>query len=335
MKPAPSRIRRVLRWTALALLLLVGAGFVLIMLPGWMYDTASLPPRHGQLQTELFVGNGERQPLLVGFGGGEGGNAWASDRWQPQRQRFLDRGYAFLAVGYFGMPGTPEHLDRIALDAIHAEIRRVAEDPRIDGSCIALIGGSKGAELALALAAHYPDIRAVIGLVPGHAVFAGLTPALTTSSFSVDGEPLPFVPVPWSAAPALIAGDHRTAFEAMLDDDDAVSRAAIAVERINGPLLLLSATRDEMWPSTTMAERIVHRLQAHDFAFSYQHLPIDGGHNAPLDRFDVVEAFLDTSFKAACAHDAAQVASMRAASVTPPASAQALEHPGNIDAGTR
>ncbi|MGB6153213.1 MAG: hypothetical protein WBG48_14610 [Pricia sp.] len=41
--------------------------------------------------------------MVVGFGGSEGGNAWANDRWSATRERFLAEGYAFLSVGYFGM----------------------------------------------------------------------------------------------------------------------------------------------------------------------------------------------------------------------------------------
>lgn len=307
MNPTPRvpRARRWLRWLAISLAVLATGVVLLIMLPGWMYDTESLPERHGQVDTKLFLGKGASQPLLVGFGGSEGGNAWASDRWQAQRQRFLDQGYAFMAVGYFGMPGTPKHLDRIALDAIHRAIRRAGANPRIDGRCVVLLGGSKGAELALALASHYPDIRGVIGLVPGHAVFAGLTPALTTSSFSLGGKPLPFVPVPWSATPGLLAGDHRAAFDAMLTDRAAVDRAAIAVERINGPILLLSATRDEMWDSTRMSDAIVARLAQKRFAFPYRHIAVEGGHNEPLDRFADVEAFLRGPVAAACRAPAA------------------------------
>ena len=65
-----------------------------------------------------------------------------------------------LAIGYFAMDGTPARLDRIALEGVHDAIAHAAADPRIDGRCIAFIGGSKGGELALTLASHCPDIKA-------------------------------------------------------------------------------------------------------------------------------------------------------------------------------
>ncbi|MEM7335836.1 MAG: hypothetical protein AAF490_27405 [Chloroflexota bacterium] len=97
--------------------------FVLsIFLYGYLivsFDTKNLPENHGKVQTELFVGEGEGQPLIVGLGGSEGGNAWASSYWAAQRNEFLSHGYAFLAVGYFGIEGTPKEIDRISLEGVH------------------------------------------------------------------------------------------------------------------------------------------------------------------------------------------------------------------------
>ena len=53
----------------------------------------------------LYLGKGEKQPLVVGFGGSEGGNAWSSDYWKKTRDQFIERGYAFLAIGYLGPKG--------------------------------------------------------------------------------------------------------------------------------------------------------------------------------------------------------------------------------------
>ncbi len=262
------------------------------------HDTVNLPPNHGNVQDELFLGSGTQQPLIVGLGGSEGGNAWASDFWKPQRDKFIAGGYAMLTIGYFGREGLPEKLDRIALEGVHDAIARAAANPQVDGRCIVVIGGSKGGELALALAAHYPDIKAVVGIVAANAVFASLTEAMTSSSFSWQGRPLPFVPVPWSTTPALLAGDLRRAFEIMIEDREAVANAAIPVERINGPVLLVSATHDEFWPSKEMSDAIMQRLDANGFEYAHQHIAIDGGHTAPLQHFDRIEAFLDAQLKA-------------------------------------
>lgn len=300
-------ILRLIKWFAIVLValtaLLFGYSYYVIA----SHDTVNLPSHHGQVSDELFLGSGARQPLIVGLGGAEGGNAWAGEVWKPQRDEFLERGYALLAVAYFGMPGTPEKLDRIALEGIHEAIARAAANPQVDGRCIVVIGGSKGGELALSLAARYPDIKAVVGIVAGSAVFAGVTDAMTTSSFTWRGQPLPFVPVPFSTTPALLAGDLRRAFEIMLENEAAVAEAAIPVERINGPVLLLSATRDELWPSKEMSDALMRRLDARGFAYAREHIAVDGGHDEPLEHFDRIETFLDAHVKGdqatGCARD--------------------------------
>jgi len=119
---------------------------------------------------------------------------------------------------------------------------------------------------------------------------------MTTSSFTHQDKPLPFVPVPWRAVPALIAGNHRSAYETMLEDRVAVSAAAIAVERINGPVYLLSASKDEMWPSAQMSTQMMKRLKDHDFRFHHQHDVIVGGHAEPLGHFAQIGDFLGRYF---------------------------------------
>lgn len=258
-----------------------------------------LPENHGKVQAQLFLGDGDNQPLLVALGGSEGGNAWAADRWHQQREEFAAQGFAVLAVGYFGMDGVPAQLDRIALEGVHQAVLDASANAEVNENCIAVMGGSKGGELALLLGSHFDTYKSVVAVVPGSAVFAGLTDTLDTSSFSLNGEPLPFVPVPAEAVPALRAGDLRSAFSMMLEDDAAVAKASIEVENINGPVLLVSATEDEYWPSTEMSEVMVQRLEEHNFPHYVEHVAVRGNHAAPLDHFDEIEQFLGTRLLAA------------------------------------
>lgn len=263
------------------------------------FDETTLPANYGQVESELFIG-AESGPLIVGLGGAEGGNAWASDHWKKQRDEFLSSGYSFLAIGYFGSEGLPSKLDRISLDSVHAAIKKATANPRVNGECVAIIGGSKGAELALALASYFPDIDAVVGVVPANVVFAAHTDAMTTSSLTYQDKQLPFVPVPWRAAPALLSGNLRKAYEIMLQDEVAAQSARIPVEQISGPIFLLSAKNDEFWPSTEMSESIVASLNQKNFPHFVKHVAIDGSHEAPLQHFDLVEQFLAKHFMQPC-----------------------------------
>ena len=209
----------------------------------------------------------------------------------------MAKGYAVLAIGYFGAPGAPKEVDRIALEGVHKAIEDAASNPKVNGKCIAVLGGSKGGELALLLASYYPDIKAVIGLVPGNAVFVAHTSTGDTASFSLNGRQLPFVPIPQSAVPFLLPPNRnlRLAFDEMVKDKAAVEKAAIAVERINGPILLVSARHDEIWPSMEMSNAIGERLAKHGFPFKFEHVVIDGSHNDVYTHPDLSEKFLDAN----------------------------------------
>lgn len=284
---------KIIKWTGLSIIILTVSLVIYIKYTIWAFDTQTLPVNHGKVNAQLFLGSGENQTLIVGLGGAEGGNAWASDYWSEQRNTFINRGYAFLAIGYFGMKGTPKYLDRIALDGVHDAVMNAARNTKVNNKCIAIIGSSKGAELALALGSYYPDYNAVAAIVPGNAVFASLTDAMVTPSFSIYDEPLPFVPVPWSATPALLTGDLREAFTKMLEDKEAFKQARIKIEKVNGSIFFLSATNDEMWPSTEMSEAMMQDLKAKKFPHVYKHIAIKGNHSAPLEHFVKVEEFLD------------------------------------------
>jgi len=298
-----SVVMKAFKWIGIVLVALVAlmiAYYAYVMLS---FDADTLPENHGRVNTKLYLGEGENQPLIVAFGGSEGGNAWTRDRFKPLRDRFLSQGYAFLAVAYFGEPGIPKKMDRIALEGVYAAIDEASKNPKINRECIAVVGGSKGAELALVLASRYPEIKAVVGIVPGNAVFTALTDSMITSSFTYNGEPLPYVPVPWGAVPELLVGDLRGGWEDMLADKEAVAKAEIPVEKINGPIFLLSATKDEYWPSAEMSEAILQRLKAHGFRYKAEHVAIEGNHAAPLKHLARVEEALRVNFLAENATD--------------------------------
>ena len=248
------------------------------------------------VESVLYLGNGKNQPLIVGLGGSEGGNAWTSDYWKKTRDQFIAKGYAFLAIGYFKAKGTPDKLEKIAMEDVHYAIKLASKNKKINKRKIAIIGGSRGADLALLQGSYYKDIKCVIGIVSSHATFVGNTDHFTTSSWTYQGKELPFVPVNDEAVPFMMKRDLRGAFEAMLKDTIAEEKALIKVEDIKGPILLISATKDEICPSTPMAEKIIARLKANKFKYNYKHIAIEGGHAEPLKHFNLIFDFLENNF---------------------------------------
>ena len=63
-----------------------------------------------------------------------------------------------------------------------------------------------------------------------------------------------------------------------LQDRAQTEEAAIPVENIQGAILLVSAKRDALWPSTPMSEQIEKRLAANGFEHHCEHMAVDTNH---------------------------------------------------------
>jgi dienelactone hydrolase len=216
---------------------------------------------------------GGRHPAVIVIGGSEGGVEWSAPLGAPLAQR----GFAALALAYFGTDPLPQRLQTIPLEYFKLAIDRLGAHPSVDPARIGLIGFSKGAEAALLTAATYPDIKAVVASAPSHVAWQGVTgdPATVAPSWTYKGVPVPFVPFDRSQ-PFTTTLD---AYTRSLANRRAIEAAAIHVERIQGPILLFSGTDDKVWPSTLMAHLIIDRLARARFPMSYEHVRFDGaGH---------------------------------------------------------
>jgi len=256
-----------------------------------------LSDKYGVVEAKLYLGNTEKQPLFVGFGGGGGGNDWVRNYLKGKRDSLNQKGYAVLAIGYFKSIGTPENLDRISLDAIKDTILSIAKHPKIDASKIILFGGSRGGELALNLASKYKEFNGVIAGSTSNVSFPAITIYANTASWTHNSKDIPYVSAPFKTIIPAIKGDLYAAHTMMLENKEAVKQAEIQVENINGPVLIISGKYDDQWPAPEMSEQIIKRLKEHHFKHYYEHKQLNGGHIAPLKQFNLVYDFLETHFK--------------------------------------
>ena len=73
------------------------------------------------------------------------------------------QGFAALAIAYFGVDPLPPELVEVPLEYFAEVIAWLKEQPAVDPDRIAVMGVSKGGELAVLLGATYPeDIKAVV-----------------------------------------------------------------------------------------------------------------------------------------------------------------------------
>ena len=221
-------------------------------------------------------------PAVLALGGSDGGLP----------EYFIDllvpEGFACLALGYFGMEGLPPSLVEVPLECVERGLRWLAAHPRVatlEGR-LALIGVSRGGELALLIATTFPElVGPVATYTPGNVVWPGIdytaAPGTTRSSWSRAGRPLPYLPYVDGVVPtfsargmALVAISDRA-----LDNESAVNEAAIPIERAAGPLLLISGGDDRVWAAERMCRMAVERMRAHGRADDVTHLNYpDAGH---------------------------------------------------------
>ena len=194
-------------------------------------------------------------------------------------------GFATLALAYFGIPPLPTWLHRIPIEYFEAAFSWLAVQPEIDSQRVGVLAVSRGAELALLLGSMFPQIRAIVAYAPSSIAWAASGRDKATGEiipcWTYRGEPVPFAPLPLrrfmfrSAIPVALMKRpvmFRNLFRAGLRNSKAVAAAAILVERIRGPIMLVSGGDDHLWPAAQMSAAIVARLKQHNFAHGVEHL---------------------------------------------------------------
>lgn len=237
--------------------------------------------REDGLVGTLFTPAGEGpHPAVVVLNGSGGGIN------EARAALYASHGYAALALGYFKAPGLSPYISNTPLEYFETGLAWVRREVQPAGGFVALSGQSRGGELVLLLGSLFPqEVSAVIGYVPSALVHGGQAaadPAVGRDGpcWLYRGEPLVHL---WNGNrtgnwQARDAGQRNAvSISTALQDEAAVARAAIAVENIRGPVLLLSAGDDAAWPSSLFSEMATRRLR-------------EAGHRWPVVHLDFPEA---------------------------------------------
>jgi pimeloyl-ACP methyl ester carboxylesterase len=218
-------------------------------------------------------GPGPHPGVVALSGSGGGVPSWWGDLLAPH-------GIAVLAAAYFGVDPLPSALCEIPVETVAAAGDWLGRRPEVRNGRVGLVGGSKGAELALLAATTYPELLGPVAAIApscvawfGVDLTGGVAVASPRSSWTLGGQPVPFVPFPGVGYERTERGLRSVGiYAAALQQADAVAAAAIPVERAAGPLLLLSGGQDAACPSTAMARTIVDRMKAHGRSGDVRHL---------------------------------------------------------------
>lgn len=234
---------------------------------------------------ELFRPNEDKYPgkALICFSGSDGG----IEMTKLLAAVYQSHGLTTLALAYVGAEGLPERFVNVPIDFLEAAAKRLHD---MGYEKVGVWGISKGAELSLTAASLLPGIvNAAISVAPMSIVCQGFAKDkgivfVPESSWSFHGKPLPYTPFKQEKFPmghilwkSIQIQDITMCdlYEPMIQYPN--PEAVIQVEKITGPILLISSKMDNMWPSELASEKIMKRLQEHEFQYEYQHLSYDYG----------------------------------------------------------
>jgi dienelactone hydrolase len=215
---------------------------------------------NGNLHGVLFVPDapGPHPGVLV-LGGSEGGMPQARAIW------LASHGYAALALAYFHLPGLPQELKNIPLEYFGEAIGWLMQRPEIDPKHIAVMGTSRGGELALQLGSMYPQLRAAVAYVPANVRYPSCCDRSFDAAWTWKGRPLAY------AIPTRYG----------VPDQSSELLATIPVEQTHGPILVIAGDDDGVWQSSSMTLSVMGRLKQAHFAYSCQRLEYPhAGHRA-------------------------------------------------------
>lgn len=221
--------------------------------------------------------------ILNGSGGGIN---------EPRAALYASRGYAAFALAYFKAPGLSDYISNTPLEYFQTGLRWLRKKVQPKHDFVAISGQSRGGELVLLLGATFPkEVSAVVAYVPGAVVHSGQNacdPKIGREgpTWLLGGKPIPHVWennrtatwAPFDEGPA--PHRHERAILTALQDPDAVARARIRVEDIEGPVMLLSGTDDGSWPSSLYSKMVQDKLVQVQHPYPVQWLDYEnGGHS--------------------------------------------------------
>lgn len=208
-------------------------------------------------------------PGVLLLGGSEGGMH------ERDALALAGHGFTVLALAYFGRQGVAPGLVDIPLEHFFGGLDMLAASGRA-GERFGVLGGSRGGEAALLVAAHNERVGAAVSVVGSGVVTAGIDYrrgrlleilGAQPNSWTLGGDPIPGLgyeigddlrelvargrPVPLTLAfPAVPVGED-------------LERVSIPIERTSAAVLLLCASDDRSWPSLAYSRVAAQRLRAH------------------------------------------------------------------------
>lgn len=252
------------------------------------FETKSIQYKNLVAKLYLPITN-QKVPAVIAFGGSD--PSWAHA--DANGAMMASHGIAVIGLVYFKMdPSLPATLDQIPMEYFIDAISYAETHPQIDATRLGVVSGSRGAEAGFLLAILDSRIKSVVITTPSKVAWGGITK--NRSAWTYRGQDIPFL-----SLPEIDNATQIQRFQKALEDEAKVKQAMFAFEKINGPILLISAINDQIWPCTAMTNDIVEYLKQKNFRFSVVHKSYPTGHGfsretAPEIKQMIIDHFLYT-----------------------------------------
>ncbi|MBD7912830.1 acyl-CoA thioester hydrolase/BAAT C-terminal domain-containing protein [Clostridium cibarium] len=224
------------------------------------------------------------KPAVIILSGSDG----RIEKAQAIAELFAMHGYSALALSYFALEGTNVSLSCINLECVENAINWLKKQDTVIKNKIGIYGRSKGGEMALLAASMFKDISCVIANTPSCYIYEGLKTnkfPSKHSSWMYKGNEIPYIKFTFSIL-------LKTLIKMMLRDKEGIAwmysklidkgninEATIPVEKIHGPILMVSSSKDKIWPSKIHCKTIVKLLKKSNFKYEYKHISYEkSGH---------------------------------------------------------
>jgi len=216
--------------------------------------------------------------------------------WLDVAAVLASHGYAAFALAVPGADGRSAAPIHIPLEYFEKGLQWLTKQAAVKKGGVAVLGRSRGGELALLLGSRFRDIKAVAAYSPSSVLTQGAPRGKTgveaPTVWTWQGRVLPFLHYRISPEETARIGQSlekrrgiatERFYGNALKDRHAVSQATIAVEKIGGPVLLISGESDALWPAARFCSMAAERLKSRRFPYPYRHLSYKrAGHSIAL-----------------------------------------------------
>ncbi|GAB2567900.1 acyl-CoA thioesterase/bile acid-CoA:amino acid N-acyltransferase family protein [Gracilibacillus alcaliphilus] len=220
--------------------------------------------------TLFYPENGDSLPAVVIIGGSD------AEVHESSAALVASEGYVVLALAYFGRKGLPKGIVEIPLEYIDHAFQYLMNLRQVDQKRLGIIGFSRGSELALLYASHFPNIKSVIAVAPSAIIFSGLVnmQPVEKSAWAYKNVPLPYFRAQrtkqdtFSFFKHWILGKPYSGLDVMnriIQDEQQLEETAIPIENIKTPMMFFAGEDDHIQPAVFFTKRIESLLQNHEY----------------------------------------------------------------------